>query len=925
MPGAFVTIAAKNYLAHTRVLLASVEKWHPDALRILILVDDVEGCFSEDDENYAVIPSSDLPVPNGRWFHFKYGVLELSTALKPYALEWLIDRFDLDWAIYLDPDTKLYNPLDPVLEALRRSNIILTPHLLEAIDDEYRPGELDILKCGSYNLGFIAVAACSETSRFLEWWQKRLLDQCVVDLARGLFVDQKWIDLAPGLFDGVEILRDPGLNVAYWNIHGRCVQERAGEYVVNGEPLYFFHFSGFDPENVENFSRHQDRFTTEDLGGASELVHSHAKALLKSGHAECKSWPYAYGTFEDGTILPDVARRVHREDRTLIVTIEDPFSADGLRAFLRIWNSRTGGGKAPITRLARWVYDQRPDVQNAFPDIFGSDRNAFIDWFVTSGKTEYQLPEALIAPLRDVSKHRRKLEGNASAQRVDVSVPLRSVYEARVDLHQAFPEPEGRHRLAYLTWLLTFGRIECELNSAEVEFVRNQWSREAMKSHSALARVWYRAKIGILRASARLRNGGQTAFSLQDRADFCSKGSSPQEYTVEKDKISTATRNLGLNAVGYFHAEMGIGEAARGTVLAARSAGVDVALKVISTGGVHREQDRRLREDTTHLHGVNLIHANADQTPIVMAGIEKEFLEGRRNIGYWSWETEDFPVGYRSAFDLVDEVWTPSRFSQDALCRQATVPVVRIPHAVEFDTTDLSGREYLGLPTQGFVFCTAFDMLSIFERKNPLAVVKAFREAFSKPSDTWLVVKVSNADRNSVATRALYDACTERVKIIDETLDRKDAYSLFAASDCFVSLHRCEGFGLTLAEAMFLGKPVIATAYSGNVDFTTISNSFLVDYKLVPIPGGCDPYVAGGRWADPSISHAVSLLRQVRFDEKQRNVVAKTARQYVREHLSRKAVGHLIRQRLEVLRGRVRGTRGDEAETTSAAATNRTP
>jgi hypothetical protein len=248
------TIIARNYLAHARVLMRSIADHDPDALRIVVLVDSPEGHFVTDTEQFETVLSASLPIPLSRWFHFKYSVLELSTAVKPYAFEWIYKRYGCDQIVYLDPDISLYSSLAPLQAKMRKASIILTPHLTEELTFDGCPNEISILQAGAYNLGFIAISINKESLRFLRWWQERLYEHCVVDTANGLFVDQKWIDLVPGMFDGVFIERSPGYNVAYWNLPYRAISRQGTQYLVNGQPLQFFHFSGFDPRRTQAVS-----------------------------------------------------------------------------------------------------------------------------------------------------------------------------------------------------------------------------------------------------------------------------------------------------------------------------------------------------------------------------------------------------------------------------------------------------------------------------------------------------------------------------------------------------------------------------------------------------------------------------------------------------------------------------------------------
>src|SRR5262249_10868875 len=238
-----------------------VREHSPETVRIVVLVDRPDGYFDPRREDFQIILSEDLGIPHSRWFHFKYTLLELSTAVKPYAIEHILGSGEVDRLFYFDPDITIYGIFPSLVSSLDGNTIVLTPHLTSPIEDERHPSDLDILRSGSYNLGFIGVRLCEESSRFLKWWQSKLFEHCVVDLPKGLFVDQRWIDLVPGMFRDVRILRDPGLNVAYWNIAHRRITRSPSGYMVNGLPLCFFHFSGFDPENPRAFSRHQDRFT----------------------------------------------------------------------------------------------------------------------------------------------------------------------------------------------------------------------------------------------------------------------------------------------------------------------------------------------------------------------------------------------------------------------------------------------------------------------------------------------------------------------------------------------------------------------------------------------------------------------------------------------------------------------------------------
>ncbi len=236
----------------------------------------------------------------------------------------------------------------------------------------------------------------------------------------------------------------------------------------------------------------------------------------------------------------------------------------------------------------------------------------------------------------------------------------------------------------------------------------------------------------------------------------------------------------------------------------------------------------------------------------------------------------------------------------ESISRSTSIPVVRVPHCLpeQLPTLDLD-RVHFGLPRDAFVFLFVFDFHSYMERKNPAAVIDAFNHAFRKNEDAVLVLKCSRPEFNPTGLGAL----KERAKglpfqVIDQVLSREEINTLIRLSDCYVSLHRSEGFGLTIAEAMTLEKPVVATAYSGNMDFMTTGNSFPVNYRLVELDRDHGPYRKGNVWAEPDMEHAAELMRFVYENRDRANEIARKARQDVLRQLSPQAVGELVKQRL---------------------------
>ena len=360
----------------------------------------------------------------------------------------------------------------------------------------------------------------------------------------------------------------------------------------------------------------------------------------------------------------------------------------------------------------------------------------------------------------------------------------------------------------------------------------------------------------------------------------------------------------GVQVAGYFQGVMGTGEHARQLVAALRSQGIPVALTCLHPEA-SAEDDGLLPDvgqQASEPH-YNLVCANADAVPGVARQLGTPFFAGRYTIGFWAWEVSSFPTRFLPAFDPLDEVWVGSLHVRDAVAEIATVPVLAIPQPVSLPEGADRAAPPPGLP-EGFRFLFAFDHLSVFERKNPLAAVEAFARAFAPEDGAVLIVKALGGQHNPEAHERLRAAAAahSHVHVLEARLSASERNGLMNAADCYVSLHRAEGFGYTLAEAMWLGKPVVATGYSGNLDFMTSANSYLVRHRLVPIGAGNDPYPADGVWAEPDVEHAAALMREVfdRREEAQRR--GEQAALDIRASHSPQACGTVLADRLSLLR-----------------------
>lgn len=329
------------------------------------------------------------------------------------------------------------------------------------------------------------------------------------------------------------------------------------------------------------------------------------------------------------------------------------------------------------------------------------------------------------------------------------------------------------------------------------------------------------------------------------------------------------TRGFGVNYLGYLHSEKGMGEACRANLRALTVGGVPhVANNWTDPGSPNTLRDVA-NIATDNPYPINIVHLNADTTPI-FRGTMPHYAAERRNIGYWTWELEWFPEEWRHFAATYDEIWVPTTFVRDAVASRTDKPVRVVPHPVSLrSTTPKYSREEFHLPKAPYLFLFMFDFQSSIDRKNPMAVIRAFRQAFGGRRDVGLVLKmlphasVATADRAEVLQAA---AGRANIHFVTGALDRERVTDLMRLCDAYVSLHRSEGFGLTLAEAMALGKPVIATGYSGNLDFMNDNNSLLVRHTLIPLERDFGPYRKGKLWADASVDHAAELMDRLVAD-----------------------------------------------------------
>lgn len=385
---AMCTIIAKNYLAFARTLARSFLDLHPGFRCYVLIVDDFEGYVNPQDECFEVVKLTDLEIPNLPDLCFKYDVKELCTATKAFLLEYLIQQKGVAKLLYLDPDILVTHSLDSLYEKLEVCDIILTPHLdADYPEDGLRPDDSQILIAGQFNLGFIGVNSSANGQKFLSWWKQKLYRHCVVDLAKGYFVDQKFIDFVPLFFERLLIEKDVGYNVAYWNLHSRRISCEDGQWKCNSAPLYFFHFSGYDPRG-SSISNHvperMARHTFSNRRDLRELFAQYKAQLIANGYGQTISWPYTFGYFASGEAIPSDLRFLYRripakwrqngnpfESRLLKRRINDKVPRSSRAQLNAILNSRAWRW---VSRYGRFKNRFLKAARRSFTRLFGGRR-----------------------------------------------------------------------------------------------------------------------------------------------------------------------------------------------------------------------------------------------------------------------------------------------------------------------------------------------------------------------------------------------------------------------------------------------------------------------------------------------------------------------------------------------------------------------
>jgi glycosyltransferase involved in cell wall biosynthesis len=538
--------------------------------------------------------------------------------------------------------------------------------------------------------------------------------------------------------------------------------------------------------------------------------------------------------------------------------------------------------------LEQWfAYLLRSDVREILPA--DDPAGGFLCWWFVFGRFDYRVappsPEQFALLLRPSPFEDGALPFLLTfllEHRADVANDLRAVAVDEEDLRE--------HALA---WFFIWGLKELNLAEGLPNDARRWlWDDDARELPRFLHYAWL------------FRKDLHDAFDLSDPS---TRGKLIRWFELDGrrelwDSRPRATGS-GVNVLGYIAGELGIGEDARTTIAALDAAKVSSSVLDLSRHVMSRTQDTRHRHRVTGRadYEISLLCMTAFDTARLHLE-EPELFRDRYVIGYWPWELDRFPEVWRPALTLVDEIWVSSRFIQSALEKVATKPVLHMPLSLDFEALDAAPR---GEITGAFTFLFIFDSLSQLARKNPLAVIDAFRRAFPAGTEAVrLVLKTMNPRATTAAWRELVALCEadRRIELRAETLPYAEVLGMIRSCDAYVSLHRAEGFGRTLAEAMYFERPVIATAWSGSDEVVRPDTAIPIPYRLRPLEPGEYPYGEGAQWAEPDVTECAAAMSRIVEDGDLRTRLGRAAREHVRTHNDPWSVGRRYAERLAEIR-----------------------
>ncbi|KRG69611.1 glycosyltransferase [Pseudoxanthomonas dokdonensis] len=418
-------------------------------------------------------------------------------------------------------------------------------------------------------------------------------------------------------------------------------------------------------------------------------------------------------------------------------------------------------------------------------------------------------------------------------------------------------------------------------------------------------RVWLRAAYSLLPLSFRRALSRWSRSAASEQLVFPSLPNWDKSEAIKPHlrALSSAHGGCGINMIGFFRGQFGIAESARNYARALLSMDIPVALNDIGEELEIPSGDDSLDQLIVDSlpYAITIICVNPDHLELALRKIDTKDRRGYI-FASWFWELEKIPDEWQTAINQVDEIIVSSSFIEQAFKLRTDKPILKAAPPIRQLQSSGLGRRDFGIDENVFLFVNSFDFNSRIARKNPYATISAFQQAFPEGTEkVQLLIKTSNAIAYLDELQELRKLAAQdrRISIRDELIESAHFVSLLACANVYVSLHRSEGFGLGIAEAMSLGKPVIATAWSGNMEYMTTRNSFLVGYALSEIKSGQYPASEGQLWADPDICLAANFMRQLFVNPELARTVGEKAARDIREQLNPALIAGKIKTRCE--------------------------
>ncbi|HEY4295733.1 MAG TPA: glycosyltransferase family 4 protein [Paraburkholderia sp.] len=614
-----------------------------------------------------------------------------------------------------------------------------------------------------------------------------------------------------------------------------------------------------------------------------------------TGRLSCLSWWVEHG---------------HREYRSI------KWTPPGIPAPLFEMEWGTHPDWLPLPCFLLRILDERPDLQGFCAADSFIGRLNMLSWWVEHGQSQYPAIRWIAPPLPAALFN---MESGEHCALPLLPRFLTLIRNERTDLQAAFDVGSFSHRLSYLSWWDTNGPNEYHAIQWSAVGLADEMARmddEQAPGTSSLPRFLelIAGERPDLRSAFDMSTeaGRQqlvhwwNEFSAQEypllgslKVHWADSPAGPARYHTHVEK----SYGFGVNVVGFPQGVLGLGEDARMAARVFQLTSTPVVLVNAPMSGpakLDTSVDHLLSDDLKY--GISLICLPApEMVRLALEGGRRLIDAPTHKIGAWPWELPHWPGAFGKVHQMVDEIWAQSKFVQSVYNRLGDTPVYRMPMAVEVPAPVQPERARFGLPPNEFLFYLMFDGNSWLSRKNPLAGVQAFKQAFGESSPgVGLVIKAMNVRDDDPVWRAVCDiaAGDSRIHIVSERLSRQDSIDFMACCDAYISLHRSEGFGRVIAEAMALGQPVIVTNFSGNVDFCETDTAFLVDGELIPLRPGDYLFSEGQYWCDPEVSIAAEQLKRVIDDIALRERIALAGKERIVRDYSVEAVARAYARRL---------------------------